>query len=82
MGETNKPLVSVPMTYLPKGLSKKDRDKQRRELIKSRKAYKQGKFYTRKKIKSFKSKESPHLARVRKIYKVKNVYPSNELAKN
>ena len=81
MGETNKQLVSVPITYLPKDLSKKDRDKQRRELVKSRKAYKQGKFYTRKKIKSFKSKESPHLARVRKIYNVKNVYPSNELAK-
>ena len=63
MSKTNNQIESVPMTYLPKGLSKKDRDKQKRELIKSRKAYKQGKFYTRKKINSFKSKESPHFKR-------------------
>lgn len=81
MGEIKTQLQVVPITYVPRGLSKKDKDKQRKELIKSRKAYKQGKFYTRKKIKSFKSKESPHLARVRKLYNVKNVNPSNQLAK-
>ena len=40
----------VPLRYLPKRLSKKDKLKQRRELNKSRKAYKQGKYYTRKKV--------------------------------
>ena len=71
MSKTNNKIESVPITYLPKELSKKDLAKQKRELIKSRKAYKKGEFYSRKKINSFKSKESPHLARVRKLYKVR-----------
>ena len=50
----------VPTRYLPKRLTKKDKRKQSRELKKSRKAYKKGKYYTRKnhylilKIKSIK----------------------------
>ena len=46
----------VPIKYVPKRLTRKDKKKARRELKKSRKAYKKGKYYTRKKVKSFKSK--------------------------
>ena len=42
----------VPRKYIPKRLTKKDKRKQSRELKKSRKAYKKGKYYTRKKVKS------------------------------
>ena len=57
-------MVNVPARYVPKGLSKKDRKIQKRELKKSRKMYKGKKYYTRKKVKSFKSKVSPHILKV------------------
>jgi len=50
-------------------------------LKKSRKQYKKGKYFTRKKIHSFKNKESQHIKNVRKIYKLDKVVPSKELAK-
>ena len=45
--------VRVPKRYVPKHLSKKDKKKQAKELKKSRRAYKRGKYYQRKKVKSF-----------------------------
>jgi len=70
----------VPLRYLPKRLSKKDKKKQRREIYKSRKAYKEGKYYTRKKVSSFKSKTSDHILNARKIYKMDKISPSKELS--
>ena len=49
-------MTKVPVKYIPKRLSKKDKKKQRKELLKSRKKYKKKKYYTRKKLKSFKNK--------------------------
>ena len=72
---------SIPRKYVPKRLSKKDKKKQLREIKKSRKAYKNRQYHTRKKVKSFKSKKSAHILNAEKIYKVKNVRPGNELAK-
>ena len=69
-----------PLRYLPKRLSKKDKLKQRREISKSRKAYKKGKYYTRKKVSSFKSKTSDHILKARKIYKLDKISPSKELS--
>lgn len=71
---------SVPRRYIPKGLSKKDKKKQREMLKKSRKMYKKGKYFTRKKVKSFKSKKSSHVSKAQKIYKVEKIYPGKELA--
>ena len=71
----------VPIKYVPKRLTRKDKKKARRELKKSRKAYKKGKYYTRKKVKSFKSKKSNHVINAMKIYKVKSVSASPKLAK-
>lgn len=71
---------SVPRRYIPKGLSKKDKKKQREMLKKSRKMYKKGKYYTRRKVKSFKSKKSNHITKAQKIYKVEKIYPGNELS--
>ena len=71
----------VPIKYVPKRLTRKDKKKARKELKKSRKAYKKGKYYTRKKVKSFKSKKSNHVINAMKIYKVKSVSASPKLAK-
>ena len=74
-------MTKVPQRYVPKNLSKKDKKKQKKELKKSRKAYKKGKYHTRKKVKSFKSKVSPHIVKAREMYKIKNISPNKELAK-
>jgi hypothetical protein len=50
-------------------------------LTKSRKLYKQHKYFTRKKVASFKSKPSNHVTNARRIYGVEDVKPSKELAK-
>ena len=61
-------MVKVPTRYIPKNLTKKDKKKQIKELKKSRKAYKKNKYYTRKKVKSFKSKRTGWAKKVEKIY--------------
>ena len=71
----------VPVRYLPKHLSNKDRIKQNNMLIKSRKLYKKGKYFTRKKLKSYKHKKSRHIVNAEKIYNIKNLSVNNELAK-
>lgn len=64
--------LNVPKHYIPKTLTKKDREKQKKELKKSRKLYKKGKYYIRKKMKSFKQKPSKHKKKVEDIYHLKN----------
>lgn len=66
--------------YLPSTLSQRDKMRQRKELIKSRKLYKHNKYYTRKSIKSFKSKPSKHIDRAKKLYGVDNIKPTRELS--
>ena len=70
-----------PIKYLPDKLSKEDKDKYRRELNKSRKAYKRGKYYTRKKVKSYDKKESGHIKKAKKIYRIDTIKPSRKLSK-
>lgn len=72
--------MKVPIKYLPNTLTRKDRKKQSKQLRKSRKLYKQGKYYMRKPVKSFTSKPSRHVIKAKKIYGVKRVVPSKELA--
>lgn len=67
--------------YIPKQLTKKDKQKQKYNLDKSKKMYKKKKYYTRKKVSSFKSKPSKHLLKVQQIYKINKVVPSASLAK-
>jgi len=67
--------------YLPDTLSRRDKIRQRKELTKSRKLYKKGKYYTRKSMKSFTSKPSKHLDRARRLYGVDTVKPTRELSR-
>ncbi len=68
------------MRYLPKALTKKDKQKQVSMLMKSKKLYKKHKYYTRKNVSSYKNKKSNHILNARKIYNIKNITPNNELA--
>jgi len=69
-----------PVRYLPKKLTQKDKTKQTKMLIKSKNMYKKQKYYTRKKVNSFKSKKSNHIDNARRIYNINSVLPSKELA--
>ena len=71
----------VPQRYVPKQLTQKDKTNQKRQLMKSRKLYKRGVYHSRPKVKSFKSRKSSHLNRLKTIYGVKNALPTPELAK-
>lgn len=73
--------LNVPQRYIPKGLSEKDTKKQKKYLRKSRKMYKKGKYYERPKVKTFKSRKSNHLKRAEKLYNVKKIAPTQELAR-
>ena len=65
--------IKVPIRYVPKILTRKDKKKQSRMLKKSRRDYKKGKYYTRKKVKSYDSKESQHIKTAKIIYNVENM---------
>jgi len=72
--------MKINLRYLPKRLSKKDKITQYKMLIKSRRLYKKGKFYSRKAVPSFRSKKSPHIIKAIKIYDVSKIGVTNELA--
>lgn len=67
--------------YLPDTLSRRDKQRQRKELIKSRKSYKHQKYYTRKVVKSFQSKPSKHVVNAKRIYGVDHIKPTKELSR-
>lgn len=72
--------IKLPMRYLPKSLSKKDKKSQIKMLMKSKQLYKKKKYYTRKKVASFKNKKSNHILNARKIYNIQNITPNKELS--
>jgi hypothetical protein len=78
---TRKHFKKINLRYLPKKLTTKDKKKQSYMLLKSKKMYKKGKYYTRKPIKSFHSNISSHILRARQIYGIKKIGATNELAK-
>ena len=73
-------VVRFPIRYLPKMLTKKDKQKQFQMLQKSKKLYKARKYYTRKHVASYKNKKSNHILNARKIYNIENMTPNSELA--
>ena len=74
--------MKFPVRYLPFTLTKKDKRKQIKMLMKSKKLYRTKKqYYTRKPLASYKNKTSKHIIRARKIYNIQNLTPSKELAR-
>jgi hypothetical protein len=74
-------IIKFPTRYVPKNLTRKDREKQINMLMKSKKLYKKNKYYTRKHISSYKHKNSKHILNAFRIYNIKNIKPSKELSK-
>jgi len=72
--------IRVPLRYLPTKLTKRDKKKEGKMLMKSKRLYKKGKYYTRKTISSFKSKPSSHIKDAERIYNISSVTPNKELA--
>ena len=72
--------IKIPIRYVPKKLTRKDKQKQVKMLLKSKKLYKKQKYYTRKPLSSYKSKKSNHILNARKIYNVANITPNKELS--
>jgi hypothetical protein len=73
--------TNVPLKYVPKILTRKDRKQQLQMLMSSRTAYKKHRYITRKKLHSYPHRPSRHLYRLRKMYGVENSLPTKELAK-
>ena len=73
--------VNFPARYIPKNISQKDKKKQLGMLLKSKRLYKNKKYFTRKKVSSYKNKKSSHVSDARKIYNIENVTPNEELAR-
>lgn len=73
--------MKINLRYLPNRLTRKDHKIQSKEIIKSRNFYKKGLYHSRPKIKSFKSKKSPHIMKAEKMYRVNKIGATTELAK-
>ena len=73
--------MKINLRYLPKGLTKRDRNIQSRELIKSRRLYRKGQYHTRRKVPSYPKKKSPHITNAEKMYHVNKIGATKELAK-
>jgi hypothetical protein len=73
--------MKINLRYLPKRLTRKDKTKQSKELIMSRRLYRKGIYHARPKVESFKSKKSPHITNAEKIYHVDKIGATNALAK-
>ena len=72
--------IQIPVRYVPNKLAKTDQKSQINMLLKSRKLYKKHKYFTRKRLQSYKSKPSKHVRNARRIYNVENISPTPELA--
>lgn len=74
--------MKIIKRYVPSQLSLKNKSKQIRELIKSRKLYKKGIFYTRPKISSFKNRKSNHIKIAKDIYDLNSMSNLKQLSKS
>lgn len=72
--------MRFPIRYAPNTLTKKDKKAQIKMLLTSKKLYKKNKYYTRKKVASYKSKKSKHIVRARRIYNIDTIAPNKELS--
>ena len=73
-------IMNISKNYLPNSISQKDKNTQRKNILQSRKLYKNNKYINRKTIKSFVSKPSAHVQNAMKMYKTNSVVPSRELS--
>ena len=72
---------NIPLKYIPKYLSKKDRKKQKKNIEKSITSYKKKVYLERPKLDSYSHKSSKHLEKVKQIYGVDPLIVNDSLAK-
>jgi hypothetical protein len=72
-------MTAIPVRYIPRTLTNKDKIKQKKMLAKSRKLYKKGKYFTRPRVSSFKNKPSSHVENAKKLYNVDTIGATEEL---
>lgn len=70
----------IPSRYLSP-LSRKDKNIQKKMILKSRRMYKKGIYKTRTTLKSYPNKVSSHVVRAKKKFGVDSMVPSPELSK-
>jgi hypothetical protein len=73
-------MPELPITYLPNSLTPRDKIQQLNMIRKSRKKYKQHRYFTRKKLTSYTNRPSKHIRNARKIYDVETITPNRKLA--
>ena len=73
-------LEKMNLRYLPKNLTRKDRKKQLKMILQSRRLYRNKKYFTRKPVKSFHSKTSKHIKNAMKIYNLPKIGATKELS--
>lgn len=73
--------MSIPARYLPTQLTQKDRVKQRKGILRSRRLYQKGVYLSRPRVSSFQSKPSKHVMKAKALYKVDTIGPTRALAK-
>jgi len=71
----------IPLKYVPKNLPIKQRTTLIKGLKKGRKKYKKGEYYNRDKVKGYKSKESQHVRKAKRVYRVDMISANKTLAK-
>lgn len=71
----------IPQRYIPLSISRKDKQIQLKNIIKSRKMYKTHKYFQRPKIHSFTSKKSSYITKAMKKYNLQSMKPNKEMAK-
>lgn len=75
------PSMAYPLRYVPRRLTRKDRTKQLRALARSRRSYKQKRYYLRPPLASFPSRESNHVRRAKRMYNVSAIGATHALAR-
>ena len=73
-------ITKIPIRYVPNTITRKDKQKQIKMLLKSKKLYKKHKYYKRCNISSYHSKKSNHIKNAQKIYNINNIKPNRELS--
>jgi hypothetical protein len=71
----------IPVKYVPRHISSKDKRKQWREVMTSRRLYKRHIYHTRPKLASFASKKSSHVQKAKHMYGVNSISASTALSK-
>lgn len=74
-------MTRFPTRYIPPSLSAADKEKQLRMLRTSVRQYKRHKYFTRGKLASYTHKRSKHLSAAQKLYGIRRITPSRELAR-